>query len=296
MQQKRNLNEGIRLAALLLEFFMLFVAYIIFSFPATNNGSFGIFRITHESYKLETLNDPLIYLTLVAFSLLFCKDCINGQSIAKRMLRLQVVDNKTGAVATPMQCFIRNSTLILLPIEFLLALVRPDKRIGDKIAGTKLVIYDEVANHNPERSLKKYILPVVSAYVLSMALSFGLSMINFNVPKTPFVANTWNETESKTLEKILTDNFNKYYTVSVKCYDSIENQNLKYISMICFFKEPFFDKIGETDQIRTQTIEHLYNLFPRESFNGRVQYVYQTELTMMHWEEPIGITIKKTTK
>lgn len=293
MQPKRKLTEGIRIAALLLEYFIMFAIIMIFSFPALNNDSFGLFRITHEAYKLDTLTDPLIYLSLFGFSLLFCKDCINGQSITKRIIKLQVVDNKTGTVATPMQCFIRNTTLILLPLECLIALIRPDRRIGDKIAGTKLVIYEAGMNNNPERSFKKYILPLASAYAISIVLSFGLSNINFNVPKTRFVSNTLNEPESKALEKLLTDNFKEYYTVSVKCYDSIENQNLKYVSVICFFKEPFFNKIEETNQIRSQTIEQLYSLFPKELINGRLQNVYQSGSSMTTWEEAIGKKINK---
>lgn len=292
MQQKRKLNEGIRIAALLLEFFIMFSILMIFSLPATNNDSFGLFRITHEAYRLDPLADPSIYLSLVGFALLFCKDCINGQSITKRIIKLQVVDNKTGAVATPMQCFIRNITLLILPLECLIALMRPDRRIGDKIAGTKLVIYDPETNNNPGRSFKKYILPLLSAYAIFIALAFGLGKISFNKPQTSFVADTYNAPESKALEKLLTDNFNQYYTVSVRCYDSIENRDLKYVSVICFFKESFFDKIGETDQIRNETTNQVYSLFPKELITGQLQYVYRSGNNMASWNEPIGITIK----
>lgn len=48
------------------------------------------------------------YLGILGLALYFCKDIINGRSLAKRLLKLQVVDNTTGEVASPMQCFVRN--------------------------------------------------------------------------------------------------------------------------------------------------------------------------------------------
>jgi len=168
----------------------------------------------------------------------------------------------------------------------------PDRRIGDKIAGTKLVIYDPETNNKPERSFKKYILPLLSAYAIFIALTFGLGKVSFNEPQTSFVANTYNASESKTLEKLLTDNFDQYYTVSVRCYDSIENRDLKYVSVICFFKESFLNKIGETDQIRNETRSQVYKLFSKELVTGQLQYVYRSGGNMTSWNEPIGITIK----
>lgn len=290
MLPKRKLNEGTRIAELLLEFIIVFFISFLFSLPAMNNDSFGFFRITHEAYKLETLSDPLIYLSIFGFALLLCKDCINGQSPAKRIIKLQVVDNKTGEVATPIQCFVRNITLLILPIEIIVALVRPDRRIGDKIAGTKLVIYYPETNNQAKPPLKKYILPLVSSYAVFVILAFLLSKIIFNTPQTRFVANTYNESKSKALEKLLTGNFSKYYKVSVKYYDSIENKKIQYVSVICFFKEPIINN-PLTNQIENETIDKLYSMFPKHMINGRIQTVYFSGNEMTTWENIIGIKI-----
>jgi len=66
----RKLNEGIRIASLLLEFMIMFTVIMLFSIPPMNNDSFGFFKITHEAYKLDPLSDPLIYLSMIGFALL----------------------------------------------------------------------------------------------------------------------------------------------------------------------------------------------------------------------------------
>jgi len=191
-----------------------------------------------------------------------------------------------------MQCFIRNITLFILPVEVIVALVRPDRRIGDKIAGTKLVIDNPETNNQGDRSFKKYILPLVSAYALFIVLTFFLGKINFNIPQTRFVANTYNASKAKAMEKILTENFSQYYTVSVKFYDSIENSKLKYVSVICSFKDPYLGDLEQTGHIGSQTIEQIYALYPQYFINGLVQYVYRSGNTMTRWNEVIGIKIK----
>jgi len=293
MQPTGKITGGIRVAALLLEFFMMFVIIMIFFIPAMNNDSYGLFRITHEAYKLEIFSDPWIYVSLAGLTIAFCKDCINGQSITKRIIKLQVVDNKTGAVATPMQCFIRNIPLLILPLEILVLLAQPDRRIGDKIAGTKLVFYDALKNNKPERSFKKYILPMVSAYAIFIALAFGLGRISFNKPRTPFMADSYNESKSKTLEKLLTDHFSRYYAASVKYYDSIENKKFDYVSVICTFKEDPSALHELTEQeLEDQTVARVYALYPEDQVHGKIQYVYRYENSMTTWNHLFGVRFK----
>ena len=283
-------EAGIRVAALILEFFIMFVIIMIFSTPALEHDSFGLFRISHESYKLVLLNDPFIYLCLFGFSLMFFKDCINGQSIAKRLVKLQVVDNTTGAVATPMQCFLRNLTLLIFPLEVLIIFAQPDRRIGDKIAGTKLVRYNQLTNNNPERSLKNYILPLVLSYAIFVILAFGLGKISFNNSAAPFVVASYNETKSRSLEKLLTDHLNQYFTCSVKYYDSIENKKYDYISVICTFKKavsPEPELAGQESGNRA--IALVYSLFPEDQIHGKIQFVYRYENSMTTWNRIFGV-------
>lgn len=80
----------------------------------------------------------LFYIMNLGLCLVYCKDCIGAQSLGKRFFKLQVISLKTGAAATPMQCLIRNFSLVLLPVEIIMILINPSRRIGDILAGTKL--------------------------------------------------------------------------------------------------------------------------------------------------------------
>jgi uncharacterized RDD family membrane protein YckC len=80
----------------------------------------------------------LIPFTMMTFAIIN-KDFYNGKSVAKRIHGYQIVDNKTNLVATEMQCMTRNLTLIIWPLEGLLVLFNPNRRLGDFIAGTKLI-------------------------------------------------------------------------------------------------------------------------------------------------------------
>lgn len=79
------------------------------------------------------------FLFLAALVIYMLKDSFSGKSIAKRILKLQVVDNKAELPATAIQCFVRNILLILWPVEVIFTFFNPQRRIGDFLAGTKVV-------------------------------------------------------------------------------------------------------------------------------------------------------------
>jgi uncharacterized RDD family membrane protein YckC len=65
------------------------------------------------------------------------KDFLNGQSPLKRLLNTQV-QHATGAPANEWQSFLRNTTLMLWPLEVLVVVVSGQKRLGDYLAHTQL--------------------------------------------------------------------------------------------------------------------------------------------------------------
>jgi uncharacterized RDD family membrane protein YckC len=71
----------------------------------------------------------------------FLKDSFYGRSLAKRITKLQVVNNATGEPASIARGFIRNVFIIMWPVEVLVSLFNPQRRIGDYVAGTKVVTY-----------------------------------------------------------------------------------------------------------------------------------------------------------
>jgi uncharacterized RDD family membrane protein YckC len=79
----------------------------------------------------------------ILFSLYFNKDILNGRSPAKRILKFQVVDNDTNLAASPLKCLLRNLTIIIWPIEVLITIFNPSQRLGDRLANTRVVVFDE---------------------------------------------------------------------------------------------------------------------------------------------------------
>lgn len=79
-------------------------------------------------------------LMVSGFLLLYVnKDSIHGQSIAKRIVGFRVIDSKTGRPATSLQCLIRNTFIpILWPIEVLVTILNPNRRIGDRFTNTQV--------------------------------------------------------------------------------------------------------------------------------------------------------------
>lgn len=94
----------------------------------------------------------VINLESKATTLLFCailciylnKDFFNAKSPAKRILGYQVIDRKSQTSASALQCFIRNLTIgIAWPLEVIITLFSPKRRIGDLIANTKVITSDK---------------------------------------------------------------------------------------------------------------------------------------------------------
>lgn len=85
-------------------------------------------------------------IAIITWSIFFLKDIFNGSSPIKKLFGLRVIDIKSNLAASPMKTVLRNSTLILLfPIEMFTTFFSPQKRIGDLIAGTKLIEVEKIS-------------------------------------------------------------------------------------------------------------------------------------------------------
>ena len=89
-------------------------------------------------------DDPFVISPVESFAFFFMmliyfnKDFFNAQSVAKRILGLQIIDRKTSQPATDLKCFLRNITIPIWPLEALISLVSPTRRLGDLIANTRV--------------------------------------------------------------------------------------------------------------------------------------------------------------
>lgn len=117
------------------------------------------------------------WLQLLGFALYFCKDVFNGRSLAKRMLKLQVLDVKTDEPADPVKTVVRNFLCFVWPIEVIAIIINPSRRMGDWLAGTRVVKMDS-KNTEHEISYLRIGLAFMAAlaFVLLLAWLFWLGL------------------------------------------------------------------------------------------------------------------------
>lgn len=170
-----KLNAGTRLVTMLLDHFAMTIVLTIIIAPGMVYDMMQTFADPNPQPKMMFGN---YYLNIFAFSLYFNKDIFSGRSVAKRILKLQLVDVKTGMPANPLKCFLRNLTLIIWPVEAIFALVNNERRIGDFIAGTKLTTYDpEVHKAQPINWALIIAALFVSALFVYLTMFFPIALM-----------------------------------------------------------------------------------------------------------------------
>ncbi|WP_062129157.1 RDD family protein, partial [Geofilum rubicundum] len=151
-------------------FFPFFMVIMIASFFFTTNNLAEISSIN------ITLSCSLVPFSAMIFVILN-KDFFNGQSVSKRIYGYQIIDNKTNMAANETKCMLRNVTMIVWPIEVLMTLMNPTRRLGDLIAGTKLIDKEKTA---PESIMTDFNLINKDKNYLGLILLSVLFTILFN--------------------------------------------------------------------------------------------------------------------
>jgi uncharacterized RDD family membrane protein YckC len=128
----KEITVGQRLASMLLDHAIICFVTLLPAILILNNGLISAQR--------DISTNPISpYVLILPFSIYFCKDCIGGQSIAKRILKLQVADSRKQTIASPFQSLVRNFFDVLWPLEVIVIFFNPQRRIGDRVAGTKII-------------------------------------------------------------------------------------------------------------------------------------------------------------
>ncbi|NLI71926.1 MAG: hypothetical protein GX361_04255 [Bacteroidales bacterium] len=112
-------------------------------------------------FKNGTKYDTNVGLALF-LSLFLCKDNINGQSIGKRLYKLRVVDNYYEELNTSILIG-RNLFVFFAPIELIL-LIYYDKRIGDKMLKTKVVLIEKT----DKITFKNVLIYLLSFFIVAL--------------------------------------------------------------------------------------------------------------------------------
>ena len=88
-----------------------------------------------EPFKSNPVETAAFYFMVLVY---LNKDFVKGKSIAKRLMGLQVINRQNGQPANEIQCFLRNLTIPIWPLEVLVTLFSPKRRLGDIIANTRI--------------------------------------------------------------------------------------------------------------------------------------------------------------
>jgi len=162
---------GLRLGSMLLDHFIMCFALVplmmILVFASGSNAPF----------------EMPIWPFYVMIAIYLNKDAVLGQSVAKRLLGLQVVDGKTGQPANELQCFLRNMTIPVWPIEAVAVLISPSRRIGDAIAGTRTVVSEKrpplsiISDLRGRRPNRNTLLMLITACIYIALLAMAMNSV-----------------------------------------------------------------------------------------------------------------------
>jgi len=134
-----NPDLKVRLTSAIADHFVMTFVAGIFALP---NIVYHIAATDISQFKKGRSEGWPFYFMNAGFALYFCKDCIRGQSIGKWLSKLQVINLRSGGIASPLQCFIRDIFIIIFPIEMVMILINSGRRIGDLAAGTLVLRHD----------------------------------------------------------------------------------------------------------------------------------------------------------
>lgn len=276
---KKKMKAGPRIGAMLLDHFVMTFAIMFLVLPFTI-GSFGE-GITDESMVTPFSSDLILYVLIFGMSLYFNKDMIQGKSVAKRALKLEVVDIKTGEVASSLKCLVRNLTIAIWPIEVIAVLISPSKRIGDLIAGTRVEYISAERNSKPKVNFKNLLLSILIGF---MILYVGSFLVKGKIGKGAFdnpdyVKTSYNKTLSTKLENHLDSTRSDYLLdTHVKVYDTIMNDSLKYISALFYLNENYIDR-NSFDDIKQEIFNSMFQVVPKSDFILMGKFIYDGQST-----------------
>lgn len=276
---KKEMTVGPRIGAMLLDHFVMTFAIMFLVLPFAMGGLGE--GITDESTTTPFSSDLIFYVMIFGMSLYFNKDMIQGKSVAKRALKLEVVDIKTGEVASSLKCLVRNLTIAVWPIEVIAVLISPSRRIGDFIAGTRVEYITDERDSKPKVDFKNLLLSIVLGFMILYAGSFFLKgkIGNGAFDNPDYVKTSYNKILSIQLENHLDSTQSDYLMdTHIKVYDTITNDSLKYISALFYLNENYIDR-SSFKNIKQDIFNSMYQIVPKSDFILMGKFIYDGKST-----------------
>ncbi|WNJ18323.1 RDD family protein [Pontibacter sp. G13] len=137
---EQPINAGTRLISMFTDHIAMSMLAMIFALP----GMITTILSSTQADGVATLNllSGGNLFAVVGFAFYFLKDSIDGRGLGKRMFKMQVVVHDTGETAGPLRCMVRNVFTLLWPIEAIMVMASPKRRLGDFVAGTSVELRD----------------------------------------------------------------------------------------------------------------------------------------------------------
>lgn len=276
MTIEQKTNVGTRIVSMFLDHIAMTFIAMIFFIPGMISVFSTAFEISHEQTNPDIFGG-LSYVGLIGFTIYFCKDSINGRSIGKRALKLQVVENSSGKAASPIRCFVRNIFCVIWPIEVIMTLIKPSRRIGDIVAGTKVIPFKNELEQ-PKINLGQIGISLLLAYGIMFLLMLPFESFKSKIKsnQVTYIESSLDEQTANEIQQIFNDSLGTYLTSDVRVYGKIEqNKDLKYVSVILRLKENYLEDDENYEQIKSATVPLLLTKIPEKTFVGQIKYVFQ---------------------
>ncbi|WP_196894946.1 RDD family protein [Aureivirga marina] len=276
---KQKVDTGARIGSMVVDHFsmtlIMGILIIPFFIPSIIDG----FNVSHENQSdpFDTYDSYFSFIFYAISSFYFCKDSFSGRSLAKRIFKLQIIEKKTGKVASPIQCLFRNLFIIIWPIEVIVTLINPNRRIGDMITGTEVVPYS--AENHPSQINYGFIAIsfLIATGFLYIIFSPFESLNNSFIEQNTFVKESYNENTSKKLEQSLIKGVESFaFSPDIRVYDSVPYmENSKYISVIFHLNQNYLDDDTTFDMLDSSTRKIIRSSLEDEKYVGKIQYSYK---------------------
>ncbi len=274
MNQKK-ISRGLRIASMAIDHVIISIIVMIITLPIMLGKLSGSFEISHYTNHNSIDYGNAIYFMIFAMAIYICKDCINGRSIAKRILGHEVIDRKTKLVADPLKCLVRNLFIIIWPVEVIMVLINPSRRLGDKVAGTEVVYFDKEKGR-PKLNFPKLFLAIIIAYGFLFVILLPIINLSKNNVQTSEKIDEafYNKSLTDSLNKRFNDSLHTYMSADIRIYNKTSTNNKMYISAIFNLKEDYELDDEEYENMKNFCYQ-LFTISTEKPFTGRMQFVYK---------------------
>lgn len=223
------------------------------------------------------------YAMTLGFALYICKDTISGRSLAKRITRMQVVNYKTREVAHPLRCMVRGIFCVLWPIEIIVTIFSPQRRIGDFVAGTMIVPYVTSAKKVKPLYGQAFIALLI-VFLPLLGLAWWVENYVRPINYSSYEVESFNSVVSEELEVLYREKMVTYCvdSTSVRAYDRAAGADVPYISVILIMGEGCNDYGSFTNYRDEQAKNIVYERYQKGKVKGKITIVAKSPASVSH--------------